>query len=291
MKKLAAELPQIASSSASVFINGESGTGKEVIAQAIHHLSSRKSKPFVKVNCAAIPEPLLESEFFGHEKGAFTGAIKQRMGRFELANEGTLLLDEISEIPLSVQSKLLRAVQEQEFERVGGNHSIKVDVRFVSTSNRKIDEAIEENLFRKDLYYRLNVIPIYLPPLRERKEDILPLASHFLQRFEKGQKILSEQGKKKLLSYAWPGNIRELSNVIERALVISKGEMILPEDLAIEPESSKKAKKFKGLTLKEVEKKHILEILKEHGNNKTKAAKALGISIRTLRNKLAIYLK
>lgn len=291
MLKLIRSLPQIAKSNASVFINGESGTGKEVIAQAIHHLSLRKKAPFVKVNCAAIPESLLESEFFGHEKGAFTGAISRRLGRFELADKGTLLLDEISEIPLSVQSKLLRAVQEQEFERVGGNTQIDVNVRFISTSNRNIKEAIEQKIFREDLYYRLNVIPIYLPPLRERREDILPLAKHFLRKLSKEGAVLtlSTEAEKKLLNYSWPGNVRELSNIIERALVTTTDGEIGPEILTLEMPSQ--ARKGKEVTLKELEKRHILEILTTCQNNKTRAAKTLGISIRTLRNKLSQYAK
>jgi len=288
MKRLSQELTQIAQSNASVFINGESGTGKEVVAQAIHDLSKRKDSAFVKVNCAAIPETLLESEFFGHEKGAFTGAINRRIGRFELADHGTLLLDEISEIPLSVQSKLLRAVQEQEFERVGGSQSIKVDVRFISTSNRKLKEAIAENHFREDLYYRLNVIPIYLPPLRDRKEDVLPLARHFLEKLSNLSR-LSSDAEKKLLRYPWPGNVRELANVIERAVVISGECEITAEHLNLDPASSLSPTPGKILTIKELEKKHILQVLKEHQSNRTRAAKALGISIRTLRNKLSTY--
>lgn len=294
MKKLLAELPQIAKSNASIFINGESGTGKEVIAQTIHSLSERKDAPFVKVNCAAIPESLLESEFFGHEKGAFTGALNRRLGRFELATKGTLLLDEISEIPLSVQSKLLRAVQEQEFERVGGNIPVHVDVRFISTSNRNIKEAIEKNHFREDLYYRLNVIPIYLSPLRERKEDILALAEYFIKKLcaKNHTKIpfLSKEAERKLLHYSWPGNVRELANVIERTLVICPEEEIKAESLALEMLVASSSKP-KGLLLKDVEKLHILETLAAHQNNRTQAAKALGISIRTLRNKLSLYVK
>lgn len=230
MKKILEEVKPIALSNASVFIQGESGTGKEVIAHAIHYLSARAQKPFIKVNCAAIPETLVESEFFGHEKGAFTGANLKRLGRFELAQGGSLLLDEITEIPSSIQAKLLRVTQEKEFDRVGGTKPVKVDVRLISTSNRSIEEAIEQKILRQDLYYRLNVIPIYLPPLRERKEDILPLAEYFLEKscienHKKGKK-LSSQAKEELIKYNWPGNVRELANLIERAVVLNPSQEI-----------------------------------------------------------------
>lgn len=301
MKKILEDIAKIAKSNASVFISGESGTGKEVVAHAIHFQSLRLKAPFVKVNCAAIPEPLIESEFFGHEKGAFTGAIAKRLGRFELADTGTLLLDEISEIPLSVQSKLLRAVQEQEFERIGGVKSIRVDVRFLSTSNRNMKEAIESKIFREDLYYRLNVVPLHLPPLRERQEDIIPLAEYFLQRLceenHKPQKKLSKEASQKLLSYNWPGNIRELANIIERTVVMNAAEQILPDHLCLDALNCKTdfaipqapSTELPKLSLEEVEKRHILETLSSQNNNRTKTAKILGISIRTLRNKLKEY--
>lgn len=292
MKRILEDVSKIAKSHASVFICGESGTGKEVIAQLIHEQSPRKEGPFVRVNCAAIPETLLESEFFGHEKGAFTGAIAKRIGRFELANKGTLLLDEISEIPLSMQSKLLRAIQEQEFERIGSGRSICVDIRFISTSNRKMKEAIEQKIFREDLYYRLNVVPLHLPALRERKEDILPLAEFFLERLchenQKRQMKFSAEACRLLIEYPWPGNIRELANIVERAVVMDAAELIQPEHLAIELPSVKPSS-FSLLKLEEVEKRHILETLSVFGQNRTKAAEALGISIRTLRNKLKLY--
>jgi two-component system response regulator AtoC len=287
MKNLLADLDKIAKSCASVLIHGESGTGKEVVAHAIHYRSSRSAQAFVKVNCAAIPETLLESEFFGHEKGSFTGAINRRLGRFELASGGTLLLDEISEIPLSLQSKLLRVVQEQEFDRVGGSRPIQVDVRLISTSNRNMKEAISNKLFREDLYYRLNVVPIYLPPLRERKEDILPLAQYFLQQHDPN-KIFSLEAKQKLLEYSWPGNIRELANIIQRTMVLSSNAVIGAEDLHLEePVTGTSPKKL--FTLKELEKKHILDTLVAYEQNRTQTAKALGISVRTLRNKLSSY--
>jgi two-component system response regulator AtoC len=238
MKKVLQEAIQVAKSQASVLIHGESGTGKEVIAGAIHAHSPRAKNPYIRVNCAAVPDTLIESEFFGHEKGSFTGANNKRMGRFELADSGTLLLDEITEIPLNLQPKLLRVIQEQEFERVGGSRAVSVDVRLISTSNRDLKKAIEEKIFREDLYYRLNVVPIALPPLRERKEDILPLARHLLDKFcfenKKKNKILSKAAEKKLLSYYWPGNIRELANVIERAVVLDYGQSVEPSHFSLD---------------------------------------------------------
>lgn len=237
MKEILAQVEQVAKSNASVFISGESGTGKEVIAQAIHDNSLRAKNPYIKVNCAAVPETLLESEFFGHEKGAFTGAINKRLGRFELGDKGTLFLDEVTEIPLGVQAKLLRAIQEQEFERVGGHKSVKVDVRLVSTTNRDIKEAIQNKVMREDLYYRLNVVPIHIPPLRTRPEDIIPLADYFLERAsgenKSKKKTLSDAAKKKLMAYAFPGNVRELGNIIERASVMTPGNEIKDTDLYI----------------------------------------------------------
>ncbi|NDD58752.1 MAG: sigma-54-dependent Fis family transcriptional regulator [Chlamydiae bacterium] len=297
MRQIIDNVAKIAKSNASVFISGESGTGKEVIASAIHYGSLRKDKPFIRVNCAAIPHTLLESEFFGHEKGAFTGAISRRVGRFELADKGTLLLDEISEIPLEIQPKLLRAIQEQEFERVGGNKIIKVDTRFISTSNRNMKDTIEKKMFREDLYYRLNVVPVHLPPLRERKEDILPLAEFFLEKIcqenHKSLKKLSDHAKKRLLEYPWPGNIRELANVIERSVVMNIDNLIEPGDLLIDiscPVPQNSTFPFQdNMTLAEVEKNHIINMLKNLQNNKTKTAEHLGISIRTLRNKLKEY--
>jgi two-component system, NtrC family, response regulator AtoC len=238
LKKILADVAQVAKSQASVFITGESGTGKEVIARAIHAQSQRANKPFIKVNCAAVPDTLIESEFFGHEKGAFTGASAKKLGRFELANGGTLLLDEVTEIPLTLQPKLLRAIQEQEFERVGGTKPVKVNVRLIATSNRNIQQAIQDKGFREDLYYRLNVIPLYLPPLRERREDILPLARYFLQRLSlenhKELKELTKEAEEKLCHYSWPGNARELANVIERAVVMDDATQITPAQLFLD---------------------------------------------------------
>lgn len=298
MKHILQDVAKIAKSNASVFISGESGTGKEVIAHAIHCQSARSGAAFVKVNCAAIPETLIESEFFGHEKGSFTGALHKRLGRFELADKGTLLLDEISEVPLALQSKLLRAIQEQEFERVGGIDPIRVDVRLISTSNRNMKEAIEQKIFREDLYYRLNVVPLQLPPLRERKEDILPLAEYFLERLcmenHKQRKRLSAEARKKLLAHYWPGNIRELANIIERTVVMDCADLIQPEHLFLDPFTPRNAKcpvspYPQTMTLQEVEKRHILDTLASYHDNRAQTAKALGISIRTLRNKLTQY--
>lgn len=238
MQKLLQDAKQVAGTNSNIFIHGESGTGKEVLAHVIHNSSLRTSRPFIKVNCAAIPETLIESEFFGHEKGAFTGATARRLGRFELANNGTLLLDEITETPVPLQAKLLRVTQEMEFERVGGTRPIKVDVRLVSTSNRDIKEAIAEKKLREDLYYRLNVVPLFIPPLRDRREDIVPLAEFFLEKTaadnNRAKKTLTQEAKKKLLDYNWPGNVRELSNVIERAVVLDNSKQVAPSQLYIE---------------------------------------------------------
>lgn len=306
MQKILKEVMQIAKSNANVLIHGESGTGKEVIAHAIHFNSLRAGKPFIKVNCAAVPETLIESEFFGHEKGAFTGADGRRLGRFELAHQGTLLLDEITEVPLTLQPKLLRAIQEQEFERVGGTKPIKVDVRIISTTNRNIQQAIEDKALREDLYYRLNVIPIQLPPLRERREDIIPLAQHFLTKFCRENhlepKQLSKSAEELLAQYDWPGNVRELSNIIERAVVIEPSKEIKPESLSLNQTrpalvapkgfaiaGQKTITVPIGVTLEELEKQLIIETLAANNMNRTKTAAMLDISIRTLRNKLHEY--
>ncbi|MCB1107155.1 MAG: sigma-54-dependent Fis family transcriptional regulator [Chlamydiia bacterium] len=287
MKEVLAQVEKIAKSHSNVFICGESGTGKEVIAGLIHEKSLRKEHPFVRVNCAALPDTLIESEFFGHEKGAFTGALQRRLGRFERADKGTLLLDEISEIPPSLQAKLLRVVQEQEFERIGGIDPIHIDVRLISTSNKEMKIAIKDKEFRSDLYYRLNVIPIFLPPLRERKEDIIPLAHLFIQevcaRNHLFLKSLSQEAEEKLLNYSWPGNIRELRNVIEHGVVMDYSDRIEEDHLHIEVEGRCQET---PMTLKEIEKKHISSTLAFYKGSRTQAAKALGISVRTLRNKL-----
>ena len=305
MKKLS-ELKKIALSDASVLIGGESGTGKEVVASTLHSLSSRSGKPFIKVNCAAIPESLIEAEFFGHEKGAFTGADQKRIGRFELADGGTLLLDEISEIPLTLQAKLLRVLQEQEFERVGSSKPIKINVRILATSNRDMEEAIQKKLFREDLFFRLNVVPFKIPPLKERKTDILPLAYYFLDKFtkkyKKSPKTLLPSAQEKLLDYPWPGNVRELSNILERVVVLDLSKNIAPEELYLDQASTVKKTKntvtdkpahqelnAKNQSIAEMERKLILKTLQEQNNSKSKTAKILGISERTLRYKLKAY--
>ena len=297
MQRLLQDLQKIAQSHASVFITGESGTGKEVIASTLHRLSGRAAAPFIKVNCAALPDTLLESELFGHERGSFTGALTRKTGRFELADQGTLLLDEVTEIPLSLQPKLLRAIQEQEFERVGGVRPIQVNIRFLSTSNRDMQEAIETRVFREDLFYRLNVIPIHIPPLRERKEDILPLAQFFLERFcqenHKTRKHFTEKAVQKLHQYTWPGNVRELGNIIERTVVLDFDEVIDADHLYLDMPVSKsgmaKGLLPVGLSLREVEKQLILETLELQHSHRAKTATLLGISVRTLRNKLYEY--
>ena len=295
MQKVLSDIEKIAQSHASVFITGESGTGKEVVAHTIHYQSLRKNSPFVKVNCAAIPEALIESEFFGHEKGSFTGALERRVGRFELADKGTLLLDEVSEIPLMLQAKLLRVVQEQEFERVGGTKPIHVDTRLISTSNRSMKEMVDQKLFREDLYFRLNVIPLHLPSLRERKDDILCLANYFLDRFcqenHKRKKTLLSSAQNCLLDYPWPGNIRELANTVERAVVMNSSENLEASHLNLDPAAPALLTVATPslLTLADVEKEHILQTLSRFNHNRTRAAEALGINVRTLRNKLHQY--
>ena len=289
----------VAKSRSTVLITGESGTGKELVARAIHYNSPRKGQPFIKLNCAALPQDLIESELFGHEKGSFTGAIKQAKGRFELADGGTLLLDEISEIKPPLQAKLLRVLQEREFERVGSGTSIKVDVRIVATTNRNLKEQIEKGEFREDLYYRLNVIPMHLCSLSERREDIAQLVNHFLAKYnkenEKAIEGVSEKAMERLMGYGWPGNVRELENYIERAVVICQGQEIredqLPMDvLTDEPSSRKEGEGLQvGWTVREVEQKLILKTLESCSGNRTVAADMLGISSRTLRNKLHEY--
>jgi two-component system response regulator AtoC len=302
IKHIMDDVMRVAKSNATVFITGESGTGKEVIAHAIHYHSLRSNKPFIKVNCAAVPDTLIESEFFGHEKGSFTGANAKRLGRFELANSGTLLLDEVTEIPLLLQPKLLRVIQEHEFERVGGTKPVKVDVRIISTSNRDMKQAIADKVFREDLYYRLNVVPIHLPPLRERREDIIPLANYFIQKMcaenHKELKKLTPEAEKKIRDYSWPGNVRELANIIERAVVMDAGKSIAPEHLYLDntmpatqpaPTGNGNYSLPVGMSLDELEKQMIIETLHAQNNNRTKTAEVLKISIRTLRNKLHEY--
>jgi len=282
----------VAKSHATVLITGKSGTGKELVARAIHSQSRRKDRPFVAVSCAALPESLLESELFGHEKGAFTGANAQRKGKIELAHRGTLFLDEIGEMSANIQVHLLRVLEEREFTRVGGNELIKVDVRLVSATNRDLQTALESGQFREDLYYRLNVVTIDLPPLRERGEDIPLLAEHFLNRFTaENQKDISGFSPKVmdfLLKYPWPGNVRELGNTIERAVILAQGSEIQLTDL-LQKNSPLARHVSSGQSLREVEREHILNVLNESGGNLARAARTLGISRATLYNKVKTY--
>jgi len=277
-----------AESSATVLIRGESGTGKEVVARVIHFESARKTGPFIKLNCAAIPEGLLESELFGHEKGAFTGAIKSRPGKFEAAHTGTIFLDEIGELPFSLQAKILRVLQEREFERVGGNKTLQVDVRVIAATNRDLEAAVREKLFREDLYWRLNVVPILVPPLRDRPQDIAPLVQAALARGSKRLNAVSKEATALLTAYAWPGNVRELENVIERASVLSEGTELLPGDLpaAVREGTPKGAVPSRfpdtGLSLEQVERDMLAQALAKAGGNQTQAAKLLGLTRRRL---------
>lgn len=289
---------QVAPTKASVLITGESGTGKELVSDAIYSLSSRVGKPFVKVHCAALSESLLESELFGHEKGAFTGAAKEKKGRFELADGGTIFLDEIGEINAQTQIKLLRVLQEKEFERVGGEKTIKVDVRVICATNRNLEDEVKKGNFREDLYYRLNVVHISVPPLRERKEDIDMLALSFLKEFneEDGKKIegFTKAARKALFSYSWPGNVRELKNTIESAVVLAKGNMIDTDDLpsSILDEGKKEELVITlPVTMEEVEKKVIYSTIDYFEGNKSKAADELKIGRKTLYRKLEEFEK
>jgi len=293
MQQVIEVIKVVAKSNATVLITGDSGTGKELVARATHSQSYRKDKPFVAVSCAALPESLLESELFGHEKGAFTGAHAQRKGKFEAANRGTLFLDEIGEMSANIQVHLLRVLEEKEFTRVGGNELVKVDVRVISATNKDIKKAVADGQFREDLYYRLNVVTIDLPPLRERKEDIPLLAQHFLKKFAvENQKEItgfSPEANDFLLNYEWPGNVRELENAIERAVILAKNPYIevadLPQESLTLARSTAQAK-----SLAEIEKNHILNILsRTHGNNLSEAARILGISRATLYNKIKEY--
>lgn len=325
MQQLKRVIRRVAATDASVLIRGENGTGKELVAQELYRLSPRADMPFIKVNCAAVTDSLMESEFFGHEKGSFTGATERREGRFELADKGTILLDEISEIPSKLQAKLLRALQEQEFERVGGNKTIKVDVRVISSTNRHLEEAIQKGEFREDLFYRLNVFPIMVPPLRERKEDIMLLANDFLRVASRsnGMKLkgFSDEAVRALESHVWPGNVRELKNCIERAVILSEEDQpvqsfalgLNAHPLMLSPAPAKPPAEVASSTaydqpavselsenapaetqsspqsLEDIEREHILKTLHHHSGNRTETAKALQVSIRTLRNKLNQY--
>ena len=287
---------KIAPSNATVLIQGESGTGKELFARFIHNQSGREDKPFVAINCAALPETLLESELFGYEKGAFTGAIRNREGKFELAHTGTLLLDEVTEIPLHLQAKLLRVLQESEVDRLGGKYPVPIDVRVIATTNVRIEDLVKEAKFRKDLYYRLNVIPFRIPALSERPGDIVGLAEFFLARYsaENGSKTSSfaPEALRKLADYSWPGNVRELQNVVQRAVLISDSPVVSPDYIILDSGLEKGAAQPSGFSLMplcEVEKMMIEKALSTVEGNRTRAAEVLGISVRTLRNKLAEY--
>ena len=292
MQRVIEVIKIVAKSNATVLITGESGTGKELVARAIHSQSHRRGKPFVAVSCAALPESLLESELFGHEKGSFTGAYAQKKGRFEFASGGTLFLDEVGEMSANIQVHLLRVLEEKEFTRVGGNQPIKVDVRVVSATNKDLKQAVASGEFREDLYYRLNVVTIELPPLRERKEDIPLLAEHFLNDFalENQKRItgFSPEATESLLAYDWPGNVRELENAIERAVILAKDSIITVAELPQENMSLGRSRSV-GKNLKEMEKSHIMDVLSETGGNYSEAARVLGITRMTLYNKVKEY--
>jgi len=293
---------QVAPSEANILLTGQSGTGKEVFSRFIHDNSKRANKKFVAVNCAAIPETLLESELFGYEKGAFTGAVARRIGKFEEASGGTLLLDEISETDVKIQAKLLRAIQEKEIDRIGGKAPIKVDTRIIATSNRNLDECVKNGTFRQDLYYRLNVVNINIPPLKDRPDDIIVLAKHFAKKYSELNDIplkeMTPAAEQKLLNYLWPGNVRELENTVHRAVLLSTGDKIDEDaillddiDAVINPAAGTEMSgaEFVGSTVASMERNLIIDTLKHTMGNRTTAANILGISIRTLRNKLKQY--
>ena len=294
MKSLFRTITKVARTDSSVMIYGESGTGKELVARAIHKASPRQDKPFIRVNCGALAEGVLESELFGHEKGAFTGAIKQRKGRFELADDGTLFLDEIGELPSGLQVKLLRVLQEQDFERVGGEETIRVNVRLITATHRDLEKLVREGRFREDLYYRLHIIPIHVPPLRERRDDIPLLSQYFLERMSKrlglGEIILSKDALHHLQSYTWPGNVRELENVLERACVLAENSVIHADDLPISTEDQRiPASENLNDILAFVEKQTIEKAMQKTHGVKTRAARLLGIKTSALYYKLEKY--
>ncbi len=294
---------RVAATDVTVMISGESGSGKEVFAKFIHQHSARNDQPFVAINCAAIPEPMLESILFGYEKGAFTGAYTARAGKFERANGGTLLLDEVSEIDIGLQAKLLRVIQEREVERLGGSRAIPLDVRLIATTNRNLKEEVAAGRFREDLYYRLNVFPLHLPPLRERRDDILPLTHRFLEKYEPGTAVqIDETARQSLLNHGWSGNVRELENVIQRALILKSGGTVTADDIVFEGPENGTAPATPAIAepvnqkpplasnLKNREREIIMAAIEAHGSRKEAAAK-LGISPRTLRYKLAQFRK
>ncbi|HBQ21286.1 MAG: Fis family transcriptional regulator [Deltaproteobacteria bacterium GWA2_38_16] len=309
MKEVLNIIKKVADSPSTILITGESGTGKELAARALHENSSRSQKPFITINCSAIPATLIESELFGYEKGAFTGAVSAKPGRFELADQGTLFLDEIAEIPLELQAKLLRVLQENEIERVGSVKTLKIDIRLITATNKDLLEEVKKGTFREDLYYRLNVVPIYLPPLRERKEDFPHLVDFFIQKYNKklGKNIRSidKNAMDILMQYKWPGNIRELQHVIERMILLSEKDILTTENLpsemsqlstimtpSIRPEDFAAQGSFKDIvkeTTQKIEKNLIVKALEDTHGNVTKAAKILGISRKSLQNKMKEY--
>jgi len=300
MKEIFKVVKQVADTRSTVLIMGESGTGKELIAKAIHYHSPRKNHPFITINCAAIPETLIESELFGHEKGAFTNAIEKKLGRFEVADHGTLFLDEIGELSLMTQAKILRFLEEREFNRVGGSKTIKVDVRLITATNKELPQLTRRGLFREDLYYRINVVPIILPPLRERKEDIPLLIDHFIKKFgeenEKGVKGVSKEATELLIHYEWPGNVRELENLIERVIALTHNEFIQADELPLPISNQSKTNGLKESVLsgrlsfsraeEEFEKEIILDALRRSNFIQSHAAEILGISRRILKYKM-----
>ncbi len=294
MKEIFRVIDKVASSNATVLIQGETGTGKERVAEAIHRNSARRDAPFVRMNCASLPDNLLESELFGHEKGAFTGADQMRSGRFEMANDGTLFLDEVGNMSANTQAKVLRAIQNQEFERLGGSRTIKVDVRIIAATNINLETAIKDGRFREDLYYRLNVVTIVVPPLRERLEDIVPLAEHFLKRFARELRrkttSFSAEAVKRIQEYRWPGNVRELENSVERAVLMCEGDAIRPVDLTLldREHTVNMTPQLAAdlLNLEQLEKTALLEALKRSNWIQKEAAKLLGISSRVMNYKV-----
>jgi DNA-binding NtrC family response regulator len=300
IRKIFFLIEQVAPSSASVLITGESGTGKELVARTIHKMSPRRERPFVAINCSAIPESLMESELFGHEKGAFTGAASRRQGCFELADTGTLLLDEIGEMPALLQAKLLRVIEERAVRRLGGHNEIEVDVRLLAATNRLPQQAVSEGTLRSDLLYRLNVFGIHLPSLRERTEDLPLLAQHLVtqlaEKHNRPARFMSSAALEALQFHSWPGNVRELRNVIERAVIICSGEQIERHHFAPYPIEQRERLRNEdtlslpvGTPLEEVERQMIMRTLQKTKNNKTRAAELLGISLKTLHNKLNLY--
>lgn len=299
MQEVFEAVHRVAPSRANILLLGESGTGKELVARAVHYMSSREKGPFIKFNCASIPEGLLESELFGHEKGAFTGAMFLRKGRFELADGGTVFLDEVGDLPVTLQPKILRVLQEKEFERVGGEKTIKVDIRLIAATSRNLEELVCTGRFREDLYYRLNVIPVYLPPVRERREDIGPLAEHFLQKYneENGRSLSLDAAVMNIFhAYEWPGNVRELENTIERLVVMARGKTAAVSDLPVSMRDSSLKAKY-GYQLKDalptaiedIEKTRIVDALEKTAWNQAKAARLLGISSRQIGYKMKKY--